>query len=84
MKGNPSVELLVRSSRKHKFVDSRNRLKVVRNSRGIKKQPGSKKLSDILKGADSYFIDLVERCIEWDPLLRITPRQALKHPWVTD
>jgi hypothetical protein len=47
---------------------------LIKNSKNIKKLPGSKKLSDILKGADSYFVDLIEKCTEWDPLLRITPR----------
>lgn len=48
--------------------------------RGI---PGSRTWKSALKGCnDIYFIDFVRRCLEWDPKLRLTPNQALRHPWI--
>uniref|UniRef100_A0A0M3HLW9 Protein kinase domain-containing protein n=1 Tax=Ascaris lumbricoides TaxID=6252 RepID=A0A0M3HLW9_ASCLU len=31
---------------------------------------------------DELFIDFLKRCLEWDPDARLTPQQALKHPWL--
>jgi serine/threonine protein kinase len=29
-------------------------------------------------------MDLIERCLEWNPDKRITPSQALDHPWFAE
>ncbi|KAF7642659.1 hypothetical protein LDENG_00253480, partial [Lucifuga dentata] len=45
--------------------------------------PGSKDLSTALKGCDDpLFLDFLKQCLEWDPALRMTPSQALRHPWL--
>ncbi|KAJ8678895.1 hypothetical protein QAD02_014682 [Eretmocerus hayati] len=45
--------------------------------------PGSKKLKKALKGCeDPLFLDFIERCLEWDPELRMTPSRALRHAWL--
>ncbi|XP_011494309.1 PREDICTED: dual specificity tyrosine-phosphorylation-regulated kinase 2-like [Ceratosolen solmsi marchali] len=45
--------------------------------------PGSKDIKRALKGCDDpLFIDFIERCLEWDPELRMTPTRALKHSWL--
>ncbi|CAF1007182.1 unnamed protein product [Adineta steineri] len=45
--------------------------------------PGSRELSQALKNCDDpLFIDFLKRCFEWDPQTRITPAQALRHPWL--
>lgn len=31
---------------------------------------------------DTEFIDFLSRCLEWSPLNRMTPDEALKHPWL--
>jgi len=31
---------------------------------------------------DEEFIDFIERCLEIDPAERITPEEALRHPWI--
>ena len=47
--------------------------------RGI---PGSKPLSVILQSSnDDLFVDFVAKCLTWDPAVRMTPVQALLHPW---
>lgn len=45
--------------------------------------PGSKKWQTALKGCeDAQFTDFLKRCLEWDPSQRMTPSQALRHPWL--
>ena len=45
--------------------------------------PSSKTLVAALKGCDDeMFIDFLSKCLEWDPALRMTPPQALQHPWL--
>lgn len=56
--------------------------------------PGSRDLAQVLDsrgGGGSevssifpVFLDFVKRCLEWDPQLRMTPEQALKHEWLSD
>lgn len=38
----------------------------------------------VLRCPDLGFLDLLEKCLTWDPAARITPEQALQHSWVTD
>lgn len=45
--------------------------------------PGSKEMSRALKGCDDpQFLDFLQRCLEWDPTIRMTPPQALRHAWL--
>lgn len=45
--------------------------------------PGSKDWSTALKGCDDpLFIDFLKKCLDWDPNTRMTPIQALRHPWL--
>ncbi|MEQ2262084.1 Dual specificity tyrosine-phosphorylation-regulated kinase 2 [Xenotaenia resolanae] len=45
--------------------------------------PGSKDWGAALKGCDDpLFLDFLKQCLEWDPVLRMTPSQALRHPWL--
>ncbi|KFO19638.1 Dual specificity tyrosine-phosphorylation-regulated kinase 3 [Fukomys damarensis] len=56
-----------------------------RSRRGKKRgPPGSKDWATALKGCDdSLFIEFLKRCLQWDPAARLTPAQALRHPWVS-
>ena len=45
--------------------------------------PESKELSRALRGCDEpLFLDFLQRCLDWDPLARMTPAQALRHGWL--
>ncbi|OZC11058.1 kinase domain protein [Onchocerca flexuosa] len=45
--------------------------------------PGSRSWNTALKNqGDDLFIDFLRRCLDWDPDTRLTPQQALKHPWL--
>ncbi|XP_041110033.1 dual specificity tyrosine-phosphorylation-regulated kinase 2 isoform X1 [Polyodon spathula] len=55
-----------------------------RSRRGkLRGPPGSKECVTALKGCDDpLFLDFLKQCLEWDPSLRMTPSQALRHPWL--
>ncbi|XP_023688144.2 dual specificity tyrosine-phosphorylation-regulated kinase 3 isoform X1 [Paramormyrops kingsleyae] len=55
-----------------------------RSRRGkMRGPPGSKEWSTALKGCDDpTFIDFLKKCLDWDPATRMTPSQALRHPWL--
>ncbi|XP_020782231.1 dual specificity tyrosine-phosphorylation-regulated kinase 2 isoform X1 [Boleophthalmus pectinirostris] len=55
-----------------------------RSRRGkVRGPPASKDWSVALKGCDDQlFLDFLKQCLEWDPALRMTPSQALRHPWL--
>lgn len=55
-----------------------------RSRRGkVRGPPCSKDWSAALKGCDDQlFLDFLKQCLEWDPALRMTPSQALRHPWL--
>ncbi|KAM9327560.1 LOW QUALITY PROTEIN: dual specificity tyrosine-phosphorylation-regulated kinase 2 [Pholidichthys leucotaenia] len=55
-----------------------------RSRRGkVRGPPGSKDWNAALKGCeDPLFLDFLKQCLEWDSSLRMTPSQALRHPWL--
>ncbi|XP_036374124.1 dual specificity tyrosine-phosphorylation-regulated kinase 2-like isoform X2 [Megalops cyprinoides] len=55
-----------------------------RSRRGkLRGTPGSKEWATALKGCDDpLFLDFLKQCLEWDPAVRMTPSQALRHPWL--
>lgn len=50
--------------------------------KGRKRVPNGRRLTDVC-GNDPLFVDFVRRCLTWDPMDRITPPEALNHPYVT-
>ena len=82
VKGVPPLDLLQRASRAKYFFEPSGQPKLP--SRGRKRNPGSKSLLSVLKDADKMFIDFVEKCLEWDPKLRLTPENAMRHPWIQE
>ncbi|KAL3110193.1 hypothetical protein niasHT_015796 [Heterodera trifolii] len=55
-----------------------------RSKRGkLRGPPGSRTMQSALKNqGDDLFLDFLKRCLDWDPEARMTPGQALKHPWL--
>ncbi|XP_028652533.1 dual specificity tyrosine-phosphorylation-regulated kinase 3 isoform X1 [Erpetoichthys calabaricus] len=55
-----------------------------RSRRGkMRGPPNSKDWVMALKGCDDpTFIDFLKKCLDWDPSTRISPNQALRHPWL--
>ncbi|KAI1300717.1 hypothetical protein EDD11_006029 [Mortierella claussenii] len=84
IQGVPDRYLIERSSRKKVFFDPLGNPKLVVNSKGKKRRPGSKTLGQALKCNDPLFLDFISRCLIWDPEKRMKPREGLQHEWISD
>ncbi|KAK3818327.1 MAG: kinase-like domain-containing protein [Linnemannia gamsii] len=84
IQGVPDRYLIEKSSRKKVFFDHGGNPKLVVNSKGKKRRPGSKTLGQALKCSDPLFLDFIQKCLIWDPEKRIKPREGLQHEWISD
>jgi serine/threonine protein kinase len=82
--GPPPLKVINKASRKNLYFEMDGKPKVIPNSKGRKRVCGSKKLRDVVKGADETLLDLISACFEWDQLKRISPDEALLHPWLNE
>ena len=65
------------------YLDTNGAPRSVVNSKGRKRRPGSKTLSQVLRCNDEEFVDFVAKCLVWDPERRMKPQAAMRHPFVT-
>ncbi|XP_009899760.2 dual specificity tyrosine-phosphorylation-regulated kinase 4 isoform X2 [Dryobates pubescens] len=82
--GLPPADFIQASSRKRTFFDSKGFPKSITNSKGKKRCPDSKDLSSVLKTHDAGFLDFLKGCLMWEPALRLTPDEAMKHEWIQE
>ncbi|KAI9366435.1 kinase-like domain-containing protein [Pilaira anomala] len=82
--GLPERHLIERCSRKKLFFDSAGHPRIVANSKGKRRIPGTRSLFQALKCHDIVFIDFIERCLQWDPSKRLTPKEAIQHDFITN
>ncbi|KAI9490138.1 kinase-like domain-containing protein [Zychaea mexicana] len=80
--GVPDRYLIERSSRRRLFFDSSGNARIIPNSRGKKRRPGTKSVMQALRCHDRLFVDFIERCLRWDPDRRMRPHEALRHDWI--
>ncbi|XP_022253545.1 dual specificity tyrosine-phosphorylation-regulated kinase 4-like isoform X1 [Limulus polyphemus] len=87
--GPPPAELLEMASRRRLFFgkdkkkNSKGYPRNLVNSKGLKRKPSSKTLESVLTCAQDRFVDFLSKCLEWDPDLRMTPDEALRHTWLS-
>ncbi|KAL7749256.1 serine/threonine protein kinase, CMGC, dual-specificity [Sorochytrium milnesiophthora] len=46
------------------------------------RRPGSRTLAQAIKCKDDMFLDFISQCLIWNPETRMTPSEALQHPWI--
>ena len=81
--GPPEKHLIEKSSRKKVFFDSVGKPRLVVSSKGKRRRPSSKTLTQALKCDDEAFIDFIAKCLRWDPERRMRPDEAMTHDFVT-
>ena len=80
--GLPPKALLANASRAHLFFDSDlDPLPHVAKS-GRLRCVASRPLDRVTSKANQSFLDFVRGCLAWQPEQRLTPQQALTHPWI--
>ncbi|KAJ8020799.1 Dual specificity tyrosine-phosphorylation-regulated kinase 4 [Holothuria leucospilota] len=82
--GLPPNYIIEEAQRRRLFFDSRGNPRCTTNSKGKKRKPNGKDLRYAIKTTDSQFLDFISKCLEWDPLERMTPEQALQHDWIQE
>jgi dual specificity tyrosine-phosphorylation-regulated kinase 2/3/4 len=82
--GPPEKYLVEKSARKKLFFDSNGKPKPVVSSKGKRRRPSTKTLAQSLNCGDEVFVDFLARCMRWSPDARMTPEDALKHPFIDD
>ncbi|ODM87503.1 Dual specificity tyrosine-phosphorylation-regulated kinase 2 [Orchesella cincta] len=84
--GVPPPEFLELCSRAKNFIkDGEPCFADVRSSANMRAPPGCRELSSVLKNCeDVHFLGFIRGCLTWDPRARLTPSQALVHPFITN
>lgn len=83
--GLPTNDMIDKAKKKSKFFDKERKLIKSKDSRlnGAKKKSYPlRSIIDHDPNSEGEFMDFLERCLEIDPSKRITPDEALQHPWV--
>jgi dual specificity tyrosine-phosphorylation-regulated kinase 2/3/4 len=97
--GVPDKDIIQRSSRRRIFfgklqfvntffesshcIDSSGSPRPVVNSKGRRRRPGTKTLSQVLRCDDADFVDFIAKCLIWDPERRLKPTNAMRHSFIT-
>ncbi|KAI8332198.1 kinase-like domain-containing protein [Chlamydoabsidia padenii] len=82
VQGVPGRTLVEKSARRMAFFDFYGNPKIVPNSKGKKRKPGTRSLAQTLKCSDEKFVDFIDRCLQWNPQHRVKPEEAFKHGWI--
>lgn len=82
--GPPDRHLVERCTRKKLFFDSVGKPRVTVSSKGRRRRPSTKTLSQALKTEDEAFLDFISRCLRWDPERRLKPHEAIHHAFITN
>jgi len=80
--GAPQQRVLDAARRASEFFDSAGRPLRTTDRKGRVRLPGARPLREALKCTDSQFADFISRCLTWDQKERMTPAEAIAHPWV--
>lgn len=92
--GFPNASVLSRSTRKHLFSQYKDKADTAvpapqtgKDKEAVlterDKQERLKYIMTKLREVpDPSFVNLISRCLEWDPLKRITPEEGLNHEWI--
>ncbi|CAD8185296.1 unnamed protein product [Paramecium octaurelia] len=78
--GMPPKDLIEQGSRKSKFFDDKCQLNYKIKDGDLLQQ--IKTLNQHLQKADPQYQDFVTKCLRWNPNQRMTPEEALIHPWI--
>ena len=82
--GPPPPELAKEASRRKTFFDEHGQPRLVTNSKGLRRRPGSTDIMGALRCSDAGFVSFLEGCLRWEASSRFTPDEALRHEWILD
>jgi dual specificity tyrosine-phosphorylation-regulated kinase 2/3/4 len=89
--GMPNASVLSRSTRKNLFTQFKDKENTAVPAPQVNKDVLNQKekeerlkyiMAKLREVPDPSFVNLISRCLEWDPLKRITPDEGLNHEWI--
>merc|ERR1712129_161320 len=80
----PPPRILESATRVKMFFASSGTPRLVPNSRGKTRRPGSKDMQMVLRTSDMKFVDFLQGCLQWAPRERFTPEDAPQHDWILE
>lgn len=84
MRGVPPINLLQEASRVEMFFDQNGAPKVIKDNEGKPIVPNSMTLGQYVEAEDRNFMKFLDACLHWDPDLRMTPEEGLRHDWILE
>lgn len=80
--GPPERSVLAMGERQKVFFDSSGKPRPYISSKGRRHRVLGRTLQQAIKCDDEKFVDFLAQCFRWDPRKRLSPEQALHHPFV--
>ncbi|XP_034165940.1 dual specificity tyrosine-phosphorylation-regulated kinase 4-like [Pangasianodon hypophthalmus] len=80
--GRPPTEFVQEEKTWNFFYNHKGHWRKIYDSKDRVIKPRSKDLKTILDTDDLQFLDFIQRCLNWNPEKRLTPMEAMKHPWL--
>ena len=84
LKGAPPTHVIDQSRKKDLYFFADYEPKLEEDEKfGILRIPESRTLQEAIESCqDPLFLDFIDQCLNLDPKERVTPDQALQHPWI--
>lgn len=84
LRGIPPINIIESSTRKSEFFDDNLMPILVKDDKNKPIRPNSSSLAHFIENEDKKFMKFIDSCLHWDPDLRLTPEEALKHDWILE
>lgn len=82
--GVPPPRILKSATRIKMFFDTNLNPRLVPNSRGKTRRPGSKDMQMALRTSETKYVEFLQGCLQWDTRERFSPEDALQQEWVLE
>ena len=80
--GKPPHHIIEQGSRRKKFFNNKFQCRIIQSPEKYR-LPKSISLEKALGNcSNKSLVDLIRRCLNWDPTKRINPKEALLHEWI--
>ena len=80
--GEPGLEVVKRGKKAGAYFGEGGEWLEFTNTKGKRRGPGSLPLSRLLPNGDAVLLSFLSDCLKWEPEARLTPSQALQHPFL--
>lgn len=83
VRGLPPIDYIKHSPKYITFFDNQGNPRHTQNFYGIARKSKARSLLEVIPNSDLRLLDLLYKCLDWDPRKRIKPEEALQHEWIT-